>query len=300
MTATTATDTPAPTLAAAPEQQRLGATLTLSVLVHVLLIAGVGFTVTGPAALVPTLDVIFSQAATELTPAQADFLAASNNQGGGEHDQSKRPREAQPGLLPRLSPGEAAVPEQARTAPPRPAPQARVVTSRNGTQTVAPTQTNPSPDTPDPEARQAERERRHAEMARLAAEVHLRSENYAKRPTRKFVSASTKEYAYASYLRAWVDRAERVGNLNYPDQARQRRLGGQVVISVGVRQDGSVESARVLRSSGVPLLDDAALRIVQLAAPFPPLPATNDGVDILYVTRTWNFLPEGDLRDADR
>src|SRR2546427_7090004 len=82
-------------------------------------------------------------------------------------------------------------------------------------------------------------------MARLAAEVHLRSAQYAKRPNRKFVSASTREYAYANYLRAWVDRAEKVGNLNYPDEARQRRLGGQVVISVGVRRDGDRKSTRL-------------------------------------------------------
>ena len=61
-------------------------------------------------------------------------------------------------------------------------------------------------------------------MARLAAEIHLRSERYAKRPKRKFVSASTQEYAWAGYLRDWVDRVERVGNLNYPDEARRRRL----------------------------------------------------------------------------
>ncbi|RBF07130.1 energy transducer TonB, partial [Xanthomonas oryzae pv. oryzae] len=138
---------------------------------------------------------------------------------------------------------------------------------------------------------------RDAEMARLAAEVHLRSEQYAKRPNRKFVSASTREYAYANYLRAWVDRAERVGNLNYPDDARRRRLGGKVVINVGVRRDGSVESSSVLVSSGVPLLDDAALRLVQLAQPFPPLPKTKDDVDILQVTRTWLFLPGGELHD---
>ena len=136
---------------------------------------------------------------------------------------------------------------------------------------------------------------RDAEMARLAAEVYLRSELYAKRPTRKFVSASTREYAYANYLRAWVDRAERIGNLNYPDEARRRRLGGQVVISVGVRRDGTVESTRILRSSGTPLLDASAERIVRLAEPFPPLPDTNDGVDVLHVTRTWVFKPGGEL-----
>ena len=94
-----------------------------------------------------------------------------------------------------------------------------------------------------------------------------------------------------------MDRAERVGNLNYPDEARQRRLGGQVVITVGVRRDGSVESAQILRSSGTPLLDEAALRVVRLAQPFPPLPKTDDGVEILQVTRTWAFMPGGTLRD---
>src|SRR5690606_14544089 len=107
---------------------------------------------------------------------------------------------------------------------------------------------------------------------RLAAEIHLRSEAYAKRPSRKFVSASTTEYAWAGYLREWVDRAERVGNLNYPDEARRRKLAGQVVISVAIRRNGSVEDARIVESSGIPLLDASALRIARLAEPYPPLP----------------------------
>ena len=65
-----------------------------------------------------------------------------------------------------------------------------------------------------------------------------------------------------------------------------------------IRRDGSIESARVLRSSGVPLLDDTALRIVRLAAPFPPLPRTQEKVDVLQVTRTWMFLADGRLRDV--
>lgn len=135
------------------------------------------------------------------------------------------------------------------------------------------------------------------EMARLAAEIHMRSERYAKRPTRKFVSASTTEYAWAGYLRAWVDRVERVGNLNYPDEARRRRLAGQVVISVAVRRNGSVERADIVRSSGITLLDASALRIARLAEPYPPLPKTEENPDILHVTRTWNFLPGGSLVD---
>ena len=111
-------------------------------------------------------------------------------------------------------------------------------------------------------------------MARLAAEIHLRSQRYAKRPSRKFVSASTREYAWAAYLREWVDRVERVGNLNYPEEARRRHIGGVVVINVGIRRDGSVERADIVQSSGIPLLDAAALRIARLAEPYAPLPKT--------------------------
>lgn len=279
------------------EQQRLGATLALSLLVHGLLIAGVGFAVSGNAPLVPTLDVIFSQTSTPLTPAQADFLAQANQQGGGDHDRPQRPRDSQAGIVPQPDNGLAPAPTRRQDAAVPPPPQARVVSSTQGEHVVADAQSRPLPERPDRNAPMTAREQRDAEMARLAAEVHLRSEQYAKRPNRKFVSASTREYAYANYLRAWVDRAERVGNLNYPDEARQRRLGGQVVITVGVRRDGSVESSRILRSSGTPLLDAAALRVVELAQPFPPLPRTDDDIDILQVTRTWVFLPGGQLHD---
>jgi periplasmic protein TonB len=281
----------------ARESQRLGATLALSALVHGLLILGVGFAVTDSAALVPTLDVIFSQTSTPLTPKQADFLAQANQQGGGDHDTAQRPRDNQAGIVPQPQAGLSPVPQQRQDAARPPPPQARVVATRNSPDRVADAQPQPLPEEPRPDAPMTAREQRDAEMARLAAEVHLRSAQYAKRPNRKFVSASTREYAYANYLRAWVDRAERVGNLNYPDEARQRRLGGQVVITVGVRRDGSVESARILRSSGTPLLDETALRVVRLAQPYPPLPKTDDGVDILQVTRTWVFLPGGELRD---
>lgn len=279
------------------EQQRLTATLVLSALVHGLLILGVGFAVSDNAPLVPTLDVIFSQTSTPLTPKQADFLAQANQQGGGDHDKAMRPRDSQAGVVPQQTTGLAPVPQQRQDAAAPPPPQSRVVSSVHGDTPVPDAQSQPMPERPQPDAATAAREQRDAEMARLAAEVHLRSEQYAKRPNRKFVSASTHEYAYANYLRAWVDRAERVGNLNYPDEARRRRLGGQVVITVGVRRDGSVESSRVLRSSGVPLLDATALRVIELAKPFPALPKTEDDIDILQVTRTWVFLPDGKLRD---
>ena len=276
--------------------QRLGATMALSLLVHGLLILGVGFALESAAPVMPTLDVILTETSTALSPKQADFLAQASNQGGGEHDKSSRPRDNQSGPVPQADPGVAPRELRAQSPAPQPTPQARVVSSATGTTIAATPRATPTPSEQalPPGAEKIERDMR---MARLAAEIHLRSERYAKRPKRKFVSASTQEYAWAGYLREWVDRVERVGNLNYPDEARRRRLQGQVVISVAIRRNGSVERADIVQSSGISLLDSSALRIVRLAEPYPPLPKTDESPDILHVTRTWQFLPDGELID---
>ena len=278
------------------ENHRLGATMTLSLLVHGLLILGVGFALENAAPVMPTLDVILTETSTALSPKQADFLAQASNQGGGEHDKSSRPRDNQSGPAPQAEPGVAPRRLRAQSPAPQPAPQARVISSAGGeTTTVAPRATSTPSERMLPQGR--EKIEHDMRMARLAAEIHLRSERYAKRPKRKFVSASTQEFAWAGYLREWVDRVERVGNLNYPDEARRRRLQGQVVISVAIRRNGTIERVEIVQSSGTPLLDASALRIARLAEPYPPLPRTEENPDILHVTRTWQFLPEGALID---
>jgi protein TonB len=293
MSAVAATLPPAPVIG---EDQRLGATLVLSLLFHGLLILGVGFALERAAPVVPMLDVILTQTSTPLSPKQADFLAQANNQGGGDQDKASRPRDVQPGVMPQAEPGVAPRPVRAQAPAPAPPTQARIIASPQGETTVAAPSRNPKTEPlPLPQGRQ--KVEHDMEMARLAAEIHLRSNRYAKRPSRKFVSASTQEYEWATYLRAWVDRAERVGNLNYPDEARRRRLAGTVVINVGVLRNGSIERIDIVQSSGIRLLDDAAVRIARLAEPYPPLPKTQDNPDILNVIRTWRFLPEGTLID---
>ncbi len=278
------------------EPERLSATFVLSLLVHGVLILGLGFALDDAAPVMPTLDVILTETQSPLTKKQADFLAQANNQGGGEHDKSTRPREAQAGRIPQPEQGIAPMPLRAQSPSPSPPPQARVVSNLRSPDRVPVPQARPQvdPDTRPPGQHKIEHD---MAMARLAAEIHLRSQRYAKRPKRKFISASTREYAYATYLRGWVDRVERVGNLNYPDEARRRRIGGLLVISVAIRRDGSVERADIIQSSHIPMLDAAALRIVKLSEPFAPLPKTEEDVDILHVTRTWQFLPGGELID---
>ena len=278
------------------ERERLSATLVLSLLVHGVLILGVGFALESAAPVMPTLDVILTQARSALTPEQADFLAQSNHQGGGDRDRANRPSDRQAGDLPKPEAGAAPREMRAQAPAPQPAKRERVVTSSSG-ETLAQPPRKSEEARPQPLPRGDLQVQRDLAMARLAAEISLNTKLYAKRPTRKFVSASTREYAWAGYLRAWVDRVERVGNLNYPDEARRRHIGGTVVINVGIRRDGSVESARIVRSSGIPLLDEAALRIARLAEPYPPLPPTEEDPDILNVVRTWQFMPGGTMVD---
>ena len=278
------------------DNERLGATFVLSLLVHGMLVLGVGFALDKAAPVMPTLDVILTQTSTALTPKQADFLAQASNQGGGESEKANRPSDTRSGLVPK--PEEGAAPRELRAQSPAPQtpPEARVISSTRSDIAAPRPQITPQVDASALPPGQL-KVQHDMDMARLAAEIHLRSQRYAKRPSRKFVSASTQEYSWAGYLREWVDRVERVGNLNYPDEARRRRLAGQVVISVAIRRNGSVERADIIKSSGIPLLDASALRIAKLAEPYPPLPRTEENPDILHVTRTWNFLPGGTLVD---
>jgi periplasmic protein TonB len=135
-----------------------------------------------------------------------------------------------------------------------------------------------------------------AEIERLSAELDRKTEAYAKTPRRKFISASTAEYLYATYHEAWRKKVEQIGNLNYPEEARRQGLFGSLILEVTLRPDGHVESIEVRRSSGHKVLDDAARRIVEFSAPFAPFPPEmRKETDLLVITRTWQFLPSNRL-----
>lgn len=115
-------------------------------------------------------------------------------------------------------------------------------------------------------------------------------------PRHKFIHASTREHAYAAYMDAWVKKIERVGKLHYPQLARRQGLSGELVLSVELLASGEVADMRIERSSGKPLLDQAALDIVSLASPYAPLPTTDEDIERLTITRTWQFSSGGAFR----
>jgi protein TonB len=132
---------------------------------------------------------------------------------------------------------------------------------------------------------------------RLEAEIAQDMDAYQKRPKRRFVGARAEEYRFARYVEDWRLKIERVGNLNYPEAARQFKLYGSMLVTVSIRADGSVEEIKIDRSSGNRILDAAAVRIVEMSAPFAPLPPDiRRDTDILHITRTWTFTPGEELR----
>lgn len=130
-------------------------------------------------------------------------------------------------------------------------------------------------------------------LARLQGEIAREIDAYNQRPRRKFIGARAVEYRFAQYVEDWRQKVERIGNLNYPEAARGK-LYGSLVLTVKIKSDGSLEGVELNRSSGHKLLDEAAQRIVHLAAPYAPFPeAIRHDTDIIEITRTWNFV-QGD------
>jgi len=274
---------------------RLGVTIIFSLIAHGVLALGLTFEYEKPKPSLPSLDVILVQSASGEKPTKADFLAQANNSGGGEHEKSLRPSELMSSPIAKSDTGVAPKPMQASAPKPQPPTQREILTQQKSTFNLQTDKEKPEqPPIPEPSTRDLLEKK--LEMAKLAAEIQKESQEYAKRPKRKYISANTKEYAYAAYMAAWVARVERIGNLNYPDEARREQMHGELVLTVALRKDGTIKSVDVIESSGHKLLDDAAIRIVNQAAPFPAIPA-EDGVDELYVTRTWQFLPGDILRN---
>jgi len=237
--------------------------------------------------LADTLDVVLVQWRSDEEPEHPDYLAQADQKGGGDTVEKSRPAEPVSGTLPAPARGRDPVESQEQT-PPETAEQRKVVTV-DVEDDLAPSKTAvEEPEAPHPDATSLMQQSMN--MAALQPEVSPSRRWKSKIPRREFISANTRKYEFASYMNAWVSKVERVGNMNYPTDLRSKKLHGDLVLTVGIARNGSVESIDLMRSSGVPEIDRAAIEIVRLAAPYAPLPDNiADHVDVLHITRTWRF-----------
>jgi len=275
---------------------RLGLTAFVSVLIHMTIILGISFTVPDVRSNepLPTLDITLVNTRTDKPPEDADFLAQANQQGGGDTDKAVIASSPVPFTPARAASRQVPRSELKTTSrEPKREVDKLLTQNRERTKTVdnRTPQERQAASQPDTKPGLASANKLARERARLTTEISAFWQEYQKRPRRKFISARTKEYKYAEYMEAWRNRVERVGNLNYPQKARQENLTGNLVLDVAINPNGSVHSVNLIRSSGSKVLDDAARRIVELAAPYQPFsPEIRKDVDILHITRTWQFM----------
>jgi protein TonB len=271
----------------------------VSAIFHVLFIFGMQFKAANPKLFDnagPPLDVVLVNARSAEKPIKADVLAQHDLVGGGNVDEDRQA----------TSPLPASDREQAMSAEAE--FNARMQALEQQTQALmkqiksdyqAPeqkpaAQVDPRPPTPVPAP--VDLAARSLEMAKLQARIDQQMDEYQKRPRRKEYGVNAEGYSFAQYVEDWRIKVERVGNLNYPEAARRNRLYGSPILTVNINANGSLESVDVYRSSGYKILDAAAVKIVEMSAPFPPFPEEmRKKADILGITRTWNFTRSDQL-----
>jgi protein TonB len=88
---------------------------------------------------------------------------------------------------------------------------------------------------------------------------------------------------YLDAVRRWVQRYRK-----YPDEAVKQKQEGVVQLGFKFARDGTVTDAWIEKSSGFPLLDQAALNMIHAASPIPKVPDRYKG-DTLTLVMPENF-----------
>lgn len=273
---------------------RLGFTTFLAVMIHAAIILGVTFTYISSKQSSRTLEVTLAQHRSNNRPDKVDFLAQFNQMGSGTLEEKALTTSPTKASFHDTIIRETTQQQRVRTAPKVEKQQKPVVTTRgeNDRTTINARPKAPSlypGDFIDPNRKSLRQ--RSLEIASLEARLDRQRQIYAKRPRiKRLTSLSTGSSNDAFYLNSWRRKIERIGNLNYPEEARRRKLYGSLRLLVAILPDGSLREVALLETSGHRLLDDAAIRIVRLAAPFAPFPdELRRTTDVLEIIRTWQF-----------
>lgn len=245
------------------------------------------------------MDIILVNAKSARKPHDAQALAQSSLDGGGNTDDNRRAKTPLPPTQ-RQNEGDAVQQAQRRVRELETAQQ-KLLTQAKSLRHVATEKTLSEQPSPVPSVSGLDLADSARAMARLEGEIAKATDDYNKRPRKKFVGARTEEYALAAYLDAWKQKIERVGTLNYPEEARGKLYGAVVIFVELSAEDGSLYNAEISKSSGHKVLDQAALRILRMSGPFGAIPRQAlGGATVLSFARTWYFTQGDALNTASK
>lgn len=241
----------------------------------------------------PPMEVVLVNAKTREAPLNPDVLAQHDLAGGGNVDEDRQAKSPLPYKSEASELSEESVLARVKQLEEKAQQLLTQIKSKAAVETTA----QPSPRR---EVDSADLMQQASEAAKLQARISREYEEYQKRPRREFVGANAKSYVFARYVEDWVAKVERIGNLNYPDAARRQGVYGSLRLSVSIFADGRVEKIEIDKTSGSKLLDQAAIRIVDMAAPYAPFSKEmREKADILSITRTWTFTRSDQLVGTD-
>lgn len=240
----------------------------------------------------PPLEVILVNARSDKRPAAPQALAQVNLDGGGTNEQGRRSSPLPASAM--IVDGES-LEAARRTVTQLEEEQRALLASYQARRAFS----APQPRAANTAAPSEEARRQQQQLARMQAEIAKDVSDYQKRPRVHHFMPSTSEYRYARYFEDWRARIEKIGNEHYPEAARGK-LYGTLRMTVVIDRDGNLLDAVIEQSSGYPVLDSAAQRIVKLSAPFPPFPPDMArDTDRLEITRSWLFTNDQFATRAD-
>lgn len=279
------------------DSDRFGMTFFLAVIFHGIVILGITFTVSPFAEdeSSPTLDIILVQTKAPDETDKADYLAQISQKGGGNAEQKARPKELFSANTLSDDPG---LSEQTNVRQIQKQKQNEQLSLLRQTDSDYNITSEDNPLKADDDMTIINNDvTQDTQAAKLAPEISDKVQEQASIERTKYLNSSTKAFGPAKYMREWIDRVERIGNLNYPDQARRDKLSGTLILDVAINADGKLIKIDLRQSSGHQILDDAAKRIVRLAAPYSAFPQKlRQETDIIHITRSWEFLNNNSLR----
>ncbi len=241
------------------------------------------------------LEVVLVNARHENAPEKAEVLAQANLDGGGTTEQNVRPSTPLP-LQPGQETGDALTEAHRKIEALEQQQQELLTQTRKKTPPVRQTRNKNETTPAQVPVSGLDMMDSAAAIARLEAQIDRNLQEYARRPRKTSIGSRAKEYRFAQYVEDWRQKVERIGALNYPEAARGK-IYGNLMLTVLIRADGSVEKVEIDRSSGHKILDDAAVRIVQMGSPYAPFPpAITKDTDLLEITRTWTFTNDSRVR----
>ena len=269
---------------------RLGFTLFLAAIIHLALILGVSFGFSDPAQLSKSLEITLASFKSDKAPEQADYLAQKNQQGSGTLEHKAAPKTTEQAPFQDQEVHQVSTPSAPPPAKKETSQQAALVTNSPQPEQAPVKQQDKTPPAPIQPIAGFDSSQLSTAIASLEAEISQVAQSHAKRPKiQRLNAASTMRDKGAWYKDEWRKKVERVGNLNYPAEARHKKIYGSLRLMVSINRDGTLNEVLILQSSGQPILDQAALRIVRLAAPYSPFTGDLNEFDRLEIIRTWRF-----------